>query len=437
MIIEKGIPTFVLILLILTSSVLTALGFNSYEPWITALLWTIGIILFFVCCIQTSNLNQIEIVLFILSLMVCMGYVYSRAIGHDISEALVKKGDAYGFWKRAVSYCNVESISRYTIMPYVLNLEFHIFDQNYLCCILFNVLFCELAIFNLLLYAGKKLRALADIFSITLICFYPYVFKIASSLWREAMYVLFLSFSFYFFMQYVENRKLRNLYLSVLLTVPVLLGHSGYFPIPLVYFVASLLMNDANNRKNIGVFVIELILLFVFVRIVMQFNSIDYLTGGKTSDIDDFFNRLAGSDSDLNAGSAYLVGFKASNWVQVFLFAPIRLMFYMFSPLPVNWRGLKDIGTFVFDSLLHIIIMYKAIRVLLRYRNTDAKNMNEYQIVKWGLLSYLSAAMVFAMGTRTAGTAIRHRDAVVAIELFVFINARYLENGIWQQQIEA
>ena len=71
------------------------------------------------------------------------------------------------------------------------------------------------------------------------------------------------------------------------------------------------------------------------------------------------------------------------------------------------------------------------------YRNTDAKNMNEYQIVKWGLLCYLSAAMVFAMGTRTAGTAIRHRDAVVAIELFVYINARYLEKGIWQQQIDA
>lgn len=434
MIIEKSFPAFVLLMLILISCLLTALGVNEYEPWITALLWTIGIVFFFICCLQTSSFNQVESTFFVLSLVVSISYIYIGSVGHNLRSSFVQTGDAYGFWTRAVQLWNGEEITRYTILPYILNYEFHIFDQNYLCCLLFNALFCELAIFNLVEYAGKKNAQYADLISIILACFFPFVFKIASSLWRESLYVLCLSFSFRYFIQFIETRKLSKLYIAAGLTIPVLLGHSGYFPIPLMYFIASLTMKDTKNRRNFGIFVLQMLILLVFVRIVMSFNSIEYITGGQSSDLDDFFVRIAGSDNS-TAGSAYLVGLKATNVMQVILYAPIRLIFYLFSPLPMNWRGVRDIGTFMLDSMLHVLILYKALTVLVKYRLTNVYKTNEYQIVKWGFFCYIFVALVFAMGTKAAGTAIRHRDSVVPIELFVYINASYIERRFERNRI--
>ena len=428
MIIERWIPPVVLFSLIITSAILTAIGLNAYGPWVTALLWTIGIIFFFVCCIQSSSLNQVEIAFFILSLIICIVYVYSLVVGHDLKDSLATAGDAFGFWKRAVSYWRGDFSSRYyTFFPYLLYFEFFIFDQNYLCCILFNVLFSELAIFKVLDYAGKKFGLYTKPYTIAMICFFPYVFKIASSLWREAFYIMFLAYSFLFFIKYVESKKQSRLYIAVLLTIPVIFGHSGYFPIPLIYFIASLAMNDTRTRRNIWAFIFEMIILLAFVRVIMEFNSIDYLTGGKLSGLDSFFVRLAGSDRESNAGSAYLVGLKANNWMQVFLFAPLRLLFYSFSPLPMNWRGMRDVVTFIFDSFLHFIILFKVVSVLLKYINTEIRKKSEYQVVKWGFFCCLLTGLVFALGTSTAGTAIRHRDSILPIEWFIFLNAQYID----------
>lgn len=371
--------------------------------------------------LQTSNAR----LLYYVSLVITIVYVLYMALGTDLTNPPLTD-DAKGFWTVALRYYEGNFSTYYTIYPYILNWEFHIFGRNYLCAMFTNVFMCHLMILLTLNELRIHFPELSqNVFITALICLLPYNFINSVSLGREPIYILFLCLSFIEYSDYVRTLGQKKLYLAVFLTIPVLIGHTGFFPIPLIYFISSVYINKIRTRRQLAIFIFEIVVLMVFVYTVMHFNSIRYITKVSTSGSDAWFRRIAGTDRDIKTagGSAYLTGLVAGSWLQVLLFAPIKLFFFLFSPLPVNWRGMMDIVTFLADSTVHLYIICIVVKAMCKFKNIGG---SEYEIAKWGFIAFLMSALVFAMGTGTAGTAIRHRDSMIAIEYIILLSAKKL-----------
>src|SRR5699024_11199767 len=63
------------------------------------------------------------------------------------------------------------------------------------------------------------------------------------------------------------------------------------------------------------------------------------------------------------------------NPIIMILLTPIRMFYFIASPLPWDWRSFSDIFAFMFSSLFYIITIFFGIRSL-NIKNTDYKNLN-------------------------------------------------------------
>lgn len=99
-------------------------------------------------------------------------------------------------------------------------------------------------------------------------------------------------------------------------------------------------------------------------------------------------------------GSAYLSNYSASGPVELLLTAPLRVVYFMFSPLPWDVRSLEHLLGLL-DAAVYFWI---ALLILKAFRN---KAFNEKSQAVFGILMVFIVA--YSFGTSNAGTAIRHR----------------------------
>ena len=113
-------------------------------------------------------------------------------------------------------------------------------------------------------------------------------------------------------------------------------------------------------------------------------------------------------------GSSYAryVG-NSSNPLNMIIYTPLRIVFFLFSPFPWQWRGLSDIIAFVFSSLFFLYTAWCNIRFL---RSGEKKNRT---LVIALTIVAVCTAFVFAWGVSNTGTACRHRDKMAIIWGFV------------------
>ena len=117
------------------------------------------------------------------------------------------------------------------------------------------------------------------------------------------------------------------------------------------------------------------------------------------------FNRNTG-------GSAYLTWLRASTLTDVILGSPLKAIYFAFSPIPMDWRGIVDAVTFAVDSLSYFYCIAYTIRHM--------KQSPYKSLIVALLCSVIAAIFVFGIGTWTAGTAIRHRNKIFAVILAMF-----------------
>ena len=84
--------------------------------------------------------------------------------------------------------------------------------------------------------------------------------------------------------------------------------------------------------------------------------------------------------------------------------SPIKIFYFLTSPLPWEWRGINDVISFVFSSLFFIICYVYALKSLKKV------NYNNSGFIKVCLILAFISAFIFSWGTSNAGTAMRHRD---------------------------
>lgn len=399
---------------------LTATGLSDRFPEVIFVVYLAGMVLFLLFVsrgvLKTSN----DRILFWSATLIKIAYAMYRFPITEIANPSLS-GDAGGFWRTAVQYYEGNFNRVYTPFPYVLNAEFHLFGKNVLCCCITNIVFSMLMVLIVVkVMNGYHIYGKGRLLAMLVSAFLVYGIQVCNSILREAIYFVLITGSFYEYVLYVRNRQQIKLYLALLLMVPVLVLHIGYFPIVTVYIIDLFLHEKVRTKKALLNRAILIAVFIVFVVYASRLNSVGlYLTRGQG--IVGIINRIVGSNSDeysVEAGSRYLAGMRITSIPTFLLYSPIKWVFYTFSPLPTNWRGLTDILAFLLDGCVHFICLWTTIscmRCLKRsvgYEKTDQL----IRIIRTGFWSVVLCGFMFGLGTSTAGTAIRHRDVMIGIE---------------------
>ena len=128
---------------------------------------------------------------------------------------------------------------------------------------------------------------------------------------------------------------------------------------------------------------------------------------GKFANVDSLAD-LASTSALGGSSYAQYVG-NSNNPLNMVIYTVPRIVFFLFSPMPFQWRGIADIIAFFFSSLFYIVVSWRTIRYL---RRSDIENK---AIVQMLFIVSFAATFVFAWGVSNAGTAARHRDKMIIL----------------------
>lgn len=238
-----------------------------------------------------------------------------------------------------------------------------------------------------------------------------------SGIQRETIIILFISYSIKNFIEYTCKKNNIDIILSFFMIGLASLFHSGVIFLSIGYFLY--LMEGKNSTKIYQYFLlISIVIIFIIFK-----DSLLFKVGG--GDIDKIIS-INNSTTLKEAGSGYLKNISTTNLGQIFLFLPLFMFYFLYSPTPDMIRGVLDIATFTLNSSIYIYFtiygfyLYKKIKKRISYK--------ERRIIKVLTVALILTIMVFSIGTRNAGTAMRHRDKIIPVLVVVFaiINNNYL-----------
>lgn len=254
--------------------------------------------------------------------------------------------------------------------------------------------------------------------------FFPNSIIFSGIFLREMFPTFFVSVSLYFFIKWFKGTQTKHILLAFLFLGLASTFHSGVIGISLGYVFAYLFYKkESNNFKFSANTILAFILIFgIFV---LSFTVLNDFLFGKFTDvenIDDIFKTATPSGA---GGSAYLKGLEINNLGQFILFIPIKSLYFLFSPFPWDWRGVFDIFTFLFDSMLYMITIYNIVK--------NIKLLRKKPLTISLVLMLLGAVLIFATGVSNTGTAMRHRQKLLPVILMllgIIINLKFQHKTI-------
>lgn len=242
---------------------------------------------------------------------------------------------------------------------------------------------------------------------------------------REIFPTYFVAASFYFFIKWIKEPVYINMTLSFVFLGIASTFHSGLVGMSLGYVFAYLFYYRRDNKfyfnsKTITSFVLIFILSILTLTI---FKDSIFQKFQNVSNLEDIYQKASRT---AEGGSAYLQNIDITNPIQLLIFSPIRSLYFISSPLPMNWRGFMDVFTFMTDSILYLGTLISFIK--------KRKNFgNYYPIMISTFLMILGTVSIFGMGVSNAGTAVRHRQKIVPIFLVLLallMDSKKRENSV-------
>ena len=254
-----------------------------------------------------------------------------------------------------------------------------------------SILFILRKIFEILGIDNK-----VALISILLLACMPNFVIFSGILLREAWVEFFVILSVYFFVRWFIGGNSLNIPLCLGSVLLASLMHSGTLVVIMGYILAFTSYNPSTGQVQFSSHSISFIIIAT-VMILLLGDSSDMFTG-KFQSASSSDGLLATINADTKGDSAYLTD---SLWMGL-VFSPLKMFYFLFSPLPTNWRGFGDVIAFMIDSSFYIFLCWNIAR---NYRLS-----NKFGSIKLFLLiGFIISVFVFAFGTYTAGTALRHR----------------------------
>ena len=260
---------------------------------------------------------------------------------------------------------------------------------------------------SFVMLAATKLLDIADLMKLTLTnkkimsfiwMFAPIPFLMSYALLREGSMYYFVVLSIYYFLMWTKDYRLFNIIMAVLSVYNGSKYHEGLIAVAVPYLYAFIFYDRQKNKiKMNGLNITCITTAFIlFLGFIGSEAGQEYIQ--KTN-------------AETGGGSAYLTNLKVETPIEFLFAGPIKAVFLVYSPMPWLVRNPMDIITLLLDSSLWIYTTYLFVK---NYKTIDSR----YKLL---MLSIILGGFVYGMGTLNTGTAIRHRNKLMAFTLVLMM----------------
>lgn len=249
-----------------------------------------------------------------------------------------------------------------------------------------------------------------------ILCLAPNLIIFSGGLLREAWCEFFITVSVYQFLKWFKYGNIGNFLFSCILVLAASYMHGGSIGVVAGYMIVYVFYNRKNNQ-------FKFTFRSVFASLIVLAFSSFYL-----QNMDTFGEKMGGMDGEnteevlvshysgaLGGGSDYLTNLPVNNMGEVMLFSPLKMVYFILSPMPWDWRGFQDFLAFLIDSIIYLLLCWGIIRNV----------KNKYARLRTGLIiSILSVVFIFGIGVTNAGTAMRHRAKLLPLFVVAYCISR-------------
>lgn len=361
--------------------------------------------------------NSIKKILFLMLLI----QIIIACIDNYITIFPLMGFDARAFESLAwFSYENNVNVGRGAYNYYILNPLYKIIKVRSAITIeVLNILFNLLT--NLNIYSilkNLKIKKQLLVLLIFIVALSPISLIYRTGVLRESIIIMFISYSLKSFIIFMLSKKNNIEALKSFIYIGLgAIFHSGVIFIATGYLIALL-----SGKKNQKIFQYLILILGAIGFILFKDTLLEKVGGG---DIDTII--AANNYTSLKmAGSGYLQSITTTSLGQIVAYLPLFMFYFLYSPTPDMFRGILDIVSFILNSSIYLYFTFYGFYLYKKVKNQ--LTLTEKKIIKYLFISALFTIAIFSVGTRNAGTAMRHRDKIAPILLVIFaiIKNRYL-----------
>lgn len=310
------------------------------------------------------------------------------------------------------SYENNVNVGRGAYNYYILNPLYKIIKVRSAITIeVLNILFNLLT--NLNIYSilkNLKIKKQLLVLLIFIVALSPISLIYRTGVLRESIIIMFISYSLKSFITFMLSKKNNIEALKSFIYIGLgAIFHSGVIFITTGYLIALL-----SGKKNQKIFQYLILILGAIGFILFKDTLLEKVGGG---DIDTII--AANNYTSLKmAGSGYLQSITTTSLGQIVVYLPLFMFYFLYSPTPDMFRGILDIVSFILNSSIYLYFTFYGFYLYKKVKNQ--LTLTEKKIIKYFFISIIFTVAVFSVGTRNAGTAMRHRDKIVPLLIVIF-----------------
>ena len=359
----------------------------------------------------------------IVSLLLRLAILFWDINARDIFILPNSEADAEGYKNVARSYAFYSRSEQYDYDEYSFYIGqlYKLIGMQELTAQYLNIYF---AIFSIVLI--YKILTMFEVSiknkktAITLACFLPNSLMITSFFLQESVIAFCIVLTLYFYTKWWFSRRILFFILSFIPATSGAFLHSGSI-VPVVAIVATFaFVSNAEHKLKItvlaavGAVVISLV---VFAFISSNSGTLFSKIGGSLS-AENVVNSAGKTDRVSSAD--YLIGIGGlPSVLDLIVNSPIRMLYFLASPVPWMWRGLNDIAAFFGSSIFYIIAFWNAVK-LIRHRNGIDRESGMWAYFFVLFIMIIFAMFMFGWGVSNSGTALRHREKFTYIFIILY-----------------
>ena len=293
----------------------------------------------------------------------------------------------------------------------------------------FETMYLIYTVINKRIFKNDKVKLLLELF----VSFFPLTIIFSVCLMREAVTIFLITLSLKYCIDYLEKNKFYQIFISFCSIMIATMLHSGNIFIIIGYVLVFSFYNFKEKKVKLKIksFVIFIITIGIIVSIIFLFPNIFFTkfaiemrsnekkqeneihlsenieqenieyTGFKKNLKNNPVTRAI--EKEGRGNSVYIGKRTVNNIGDFILYSCEKVIYFMFAPMPWNWRGIFDFIVFFSDSCIYLIciisILYKIPKL----------GKNKCILVLFLLIGIILTIALYSIGTSNAGTALRHR----------------------------
>ena len=281
-----------------------------------------------------------------------------------------------------------------------------------------------------------KLKDSKKLFFLALYGFFPQNIIFSSILLREALIQFFFVYSLLFFTKWLMSNNRINMFKTIIFVLLCSLFHPGMISSLLVYGFMFLFLDVKKYSFNYSFKRKTLLVLFCGFTFALIAYNISILNGKFSFLISDtnlsLLEKYESNRGIEEGGATYLRNYKINSIVDFIILVPLRLIYFVFSPMPYDVRGVGDLAAIILDSSFYYFLVY----IIIRSRKIIKDNI--FRIFpKVFFILFLTVSIGFALGTENSGTAMRHRSKIFPALIIVVVfmeSIKQNRRSIWNDK---